>query len=184
MSNLLQDSCGCAVHQTHPLCKTSVISRLSHKFQIVLQKQKPHQHQHRDIRLLLGPPLMCLYFVHHIGSYLLSAHTALQEERLIRSKACLTVGGWWRSSVKKTLYNIWSMQRMETRRYLWICSPVTMIPYIWCWLCRRSWFVLLCWYSEMFTADLLSAVLCQLDPKQRHHVDPTATVGSHTHLNI
>lgn len=39
MSNLLQDSCGCAVHQTHPLCKISVISRLSHKFQIVLQKQ-------------------------------------------------------------------------------------------------------------------------------------------------
>lgn len=34
---------------------------------------------------------------------------------------------------------------METRRYLWIWSPVTRIPHIWWRLCRRSWFVLQCY---------------------------------------
>lgn len=46
---------------------------------------------------------------------------------------------------KQPLYNVWSMQRMETRRYLWIWSPVTRIPHIWWRLCRRSWFVLPCY---------------------------------------
>lgn len=36
----------------------------------------------------------------------------------------------------------------------------------------------------MQTEKLCCYVLFQLDPKQRHQVDPTAAVGSHTHPNI
>lgn len=49
------------------------------------------------------------------------------------------------------------MQRMETRRYLWICSPVTRIPHIWWRLCRRSWFVLPCYANCKVVLCFVSA---------------------------
>lgn len=75
---------------------------------------------------------------------------------------------------------------METRRYLWICSPVTRIPHIWWRLCRSSWFVLPCYgrYSEMFAAKLCCYLFCFSWTPNRHQVDPTAAVGSHTSKHL
>lgn len=96
----------------------------------------------RHIRLLLGRPLVFIL----CPSYWVTCSRCSPGITAHWKLSLFDCWGLMEVACKKQpLYNVWSMQRMETRRYLWIRSPVTRIPHIWWRLCRSSWFVLPCY---------------------------------------
>lgn len=156
------------------LCKIPVISRLSHK---LLQKQ-PRNHKHQQAHQTAAGTSTRVYTLPIVLRYLLcspgiTAHWklslfdcwGLMEVACKKHNLCITYGackGWrhvgiYGSGLLSPGFHIFGGD----------CADVHGL------YCR-----------VMQTEKLCCYVLFQLDPKQRHQVDPTAAVGSHTHPNI
>lgn len=156
------------------LCKIPVISRLSHK---LLQKQ-PRNHKHQQAHQTAAGTSTRVYTLPIVLRYLLcspgiTAHWklslfdcwGLMEVACKKHNLCITYGackGWrhvgiYGSGLLSPGFHIFGGD----------CADVHGL-----------------YCSVMQTEKLCCYVLFQLDPKQRHQVDPTAAVGSHTHPNI